>query len=110
MTDSPGPESRFYIEVLKLLLQVITSDDHVAPEELTHFSTVARRWNVPASEADVLIERLKQGQPLPAPDMGLLRARAQDVIEAARALVGSDQHVDAAEIDMLMQIRELLGI
>ena len=110
MTDSPGPESRFYIEVLKLLLQVITSDGHVAPEELTHFSTVARRWNVPASEADVLIERLKQGQPLPAPDMGLLRSRAQDVIEAARALVGSDQHIDAAEIDMLMQIRELLGI
>jgi uncharacterized tellurite resistance protein B-like protein len=110
MMDSPGPESRFYIEVLKLLLQVVTSDDHVAPEELTHFSTVARRWNVPASEADVLIDRLKQGQPLPAPDMGLLRSRAQDVIEAARALVGSDQNIDAAEIDMLMQIRELLGI
>lgn len=110
MTDSPGPESRFYVEVLKLLLQVITSDGHVAPEELTHFSTVARRWNVPASEADVLIDRLKQGQPLPAPDMGLLRSRAQDVIEAARALVGSDQRIDAAEIDMLMQIRELLGI
>lgn len=110
MTDSPDPQSRFYIEVLKLLLQVITSDDEVAPEELTHFSTVARRWQVPASEADVLIERLKQGQPLPAPDMGLLRSRAQDVIEAARALVGSDQRIDAAEIDMLMQIRELLGI
>jgi len=110
MTDSPGPESRFYIEVLKLLLQVITSDDRVAPEELEHFSTVARRWNVPAAEAEALIGSLRQGQPLPAPDMGLLRSRPQAVLEAARAAVGSDQHIDNAEIDMLMQIRELLGI
>lgn len=110
MTDSPDPQSRFYLEVLKLLLQVITSDDEAAPEELSHFATVARRWNVPASETDLLIERLKQGQPLPAPDMGLLRSRPQDVIEAARALVGSDQRIDAAELDMLLQIRELLGI
>jgi uncharacterized tellurite resistance protein B-like protein len=110
MTDSPGPESRFYIEVLKLLLQVITSDDQIAPEELEHFSIVARRWNVPANEADALIGCLKQGHPLPAPDMSLLRTRPQDVIEAARALVGSDQHIDNAEIDMLMQIREMLGI
>lgn len=110
MTDSPGPESRFYLEVLKLLLQVITSDDQIAPEELTHFSTVARRWNVPATEADALIERLKQGQPLPPPDMGLLRSRPQDVMEASRALVGIDQRIDAAELEMLVQIRELLGI
>ena len=110
MTDSHGPESRFYVEVLKLLLQIITSDDQVAPEELEHFWTAARRWKVSAAETENLIDRLKLGQSLPAPDMGLLRSRPQDVIEAARALVGSDQHIDSGEIDMLMQIREMLGI
>jgi uncharacterized tellurite resistance protein B-like protein len=110
MTDSPGPESRFYLEVLKLLLQIITSDGQVTREELTHFATMARKWNVPAAEADLLMDRLTLGQALPAPDMGLLRSRAQDVIEAARALVGSDQDLDAEELDMLVQIRELLGL
>ncbi|MFL5344740.1 MAG: TerB family tellurite resistance protein [Hyalangium sp.] len=110
MPDSPSHESRFYTEVLKLLLQVITSDGELAPEELQEFSTVASQWKVPASELTTLLGYLKEGKPLPAPDIGLLRSRPKDVIEAARLIAASDQHVDSDEIDILMQIRELLGI
>jgi uncharacterized tellurite resistance protein B-like protein len=110
MPESPSPDSRFYTEVLKLLLQVITSDGQLAPEELEEFSEVSRKWPVPASEVAALLGYLKEGKPLPAPDMGLLRTRPKDVIEAARIIAASDQHVDGTEIDMLLQIRELLGI
>lgn len=110
MPDSPSNESRFYTEVLKLLLQVITSDGEQAPEELQEFSTVASQWPVPSSEVTTLLGYLKEGKPLPAPDMGLLRSRPKDVIEAARIIAASDQHVDGSEVDMLMQIREMLGI
>ncbi|WP_224362129.1 TerB family tellurite resistance protein [Hyalangium versicolor] len=110
MTHPPGDESRFYTEVLKLLLQVITSDDKLEPEELEEFSQVAARWNVPAAEVAAMLDRLRAGKPLPAPDMGLLRTRPQDVIQAARVVAASDQHVDNEEIEMLMQIRTLLGI
>jgi uncharacterized tellurite resistance protein B-like protein len=110
MPDSPAHESHFYTEVLKLLLQVITSDNQLTPEELQEFSEVASRWPVPPSEVTALLDCLREGQPLPAPDMGLLRTRPKDVIEAARIIAASDQHVDSAEVDMLLQIREMLGI
>lgn len=110
MTHPPGDESRFYTEVLKLLLQVITSDERIDPEELQEFSTIAARWKVAPAEAAALIDCLREGKPLPAPDMGLLRSRPQDVIQAARVIAASDQHVDSEEIDMLLQIRTLLGI
>jgi uncharacterized tellurite resistance protein B-like protein len=110
MPDSPTPESRFYTEVLKLLLQIMTSDNELAPEEFQEFSEVSRNWPVPASEVTTLLKHVKEGKPLPAPDMGLLRSRPKDVIEAARMMAASDQHIDSAEVDMLMQIRELLGI
>ncbi|WP_224248749.1 tellurite resistance TerB family protein [Hyalangium gracile] len=110
MTQSPRDDSRFYTEVLKLLLQVITSDDQLEPEELQEFSTVASGWNVPPDQVTALLACLKEGKPLPAPDMGLLRSRPQDVIQAARMMAASDQHVDSDEIGMLMEIRTLLGI
>ncbi len=110
MPDSPPQESRFYTEVLKLLLQVITSDAELAPEELQEFSEVARKWPVPSSEVATLLGYLREGKPLPAPDMGLLRSRPKDVIEAARIIAASDQHIDSGEVGMLMQIREMLGI
>lgn len=110
MPDSPAPESRFYTEVLKLLLQIITSDNELAPEEIQEFSDVSRNWPVPPSEVAALLGHVKEGKPLPAPDMGLLRSRPKDVIEAARMMAASDQHIDSEEVDMLMQIREMLGI
>jgi uncharacterized tellurite resistance protein B-like protein len=109
MSNPPSAESRFHLEVFKLLLQVISSDGHVAPEELRHFTEAARSWNVPDAEVAALLDCLREGTPLPAPDMGLLRLRPDAAISAAQALIASDQHIDSSEIEVIRQIRELLG-
>lgn len=110
MTHPPADDHRFHTEVLKLLLQIITSDEKVAPEELEELSFVAERWKVPASEVSALIACLREHKPLPAPDLGLLRSRPEEVIQMARIVAASDQHVANEEVDMLLQIRALLGI
>jgi uncharacterized tellurite resistance protein B-like protein len=110
MTHSPGDDRRFHTEVLKLLLQVITSDEQVAPEEIEELCFLAERWKVPASEVSALIACLREHKPLPAPDLGLLRTRPQDVIQMARVVAASDHHVANEEVEMLLQIRALLGI
>jgi uncharacterized tellurite resistance protein B-like protein len=110
MPESPSQDSHFYTEVLKLLLQVITSDEQLAPRELEEFLEVAKKGPVPGLEVAALIGCLREGQPLPSPDMGLLRTRPKDVIQAARIIAACDKELDINEIDMLVQIRELLGI
>lgn len=109
MKEPPSEEKRFYSEVLKLLLQVILSDEQITPEELRHMAETAQRWNLPPAEVEALLEGLRRGERLPAPDMGLLRARPEFVLEAARSLIESDQHIAASELEVLQQIRDLLG-
>lgn len=46
----------------------------------------------------------------PAPNLGVLRASPGAVIQSAQTLMASDRHVDGNEIEMLRQLRELLGI
>lgn len=110
MTTPPASESRFHIEVVKLLLQVATSDDRITHEEIQHLVEAARGMSVPLAELKALTQCLKDGKPLPAPNLGVLRSNPNAAIEAARALMASDSHVHAEEIEMLRQIRELLGV
>jgi hypothetical protein len=110
MTTPSNPDSRFYIEVVKLLLQVATSDDRVTHEEIENLVATARGMSVPLEELASITRCLKNGEPLPAPNLGVLRSNPDAVIQAARALMSSDSHVHAAEIEMLRQLRELLGV
>ena len=107
--DDP-PDDRFHIELLKLLLHVAWSDDELSPEEIRALLAAAQRWSVPLAELQRLERGLASGEPLPAPNMGLLRARPQEVLDAARALIESDAQVLFAEEEMFAQIRELLGL
>jgi uncharacterized tellurite resistance protein B-like protein len=100
----------FHVEVLKLLLQVATSDDSVDTQEINQILTAARAMSVPLADLDALARCLQKGTPLPAPNLGLLRSNPQAVIEEVKALISSDGSVDSSEIEMLRQIRELLGI
>ncbi|MFP2929127.1 TerB family tellurite resistance protein [Pyxidicoccus sp. 3LG] len=110
MPTSPDPDSRFYIEVVKLLLQVATSDDRITHEEIENLVAAARGMSVPLEELAAVTRCLKSGEPLPAPNLGVLRSNPEAVIQAVRSLMSSDSHVDGAEIEMLRQIRELLGV
>ena len=110
MTTASGPDTRFHIEVVKLLLQVATSDDRVTHEEIENLVAAARGMSVPLEELATITRCLKNGEPLPPPNLGLLRGNPDAVIQAARALMSSDGHVHGDEIEMLRQLRELLGI
>lgn len=109
MTTPQSPES-FHIEVVKLLLQVATSDDRITHEEIQHLVAAARGMSVPLEELAAMTRCLKNGEPLPAPNLGVLRANPAAAIQAARELMASDSHVQGEEIEMLRQLRELLGV
>jgi uncharacterized tellurite resistance protein B-like protein len=107
---TPDARARFYIEVIKLLLQVATSDDRVTREEIENIIDTARGFSVPLNEIADLTHRLKEGQPLPPPDLGLLREDTDAVIDAVHRLAMGDGHLHESEIEMIRQIRELLGL
>ncbi len=102
-------EDDFNIEVLKLLLQLAWSDERVAPEEVGLILGAARSWGVPEAEVGALKACLDGKELLPAPDLGLLRERPDAVFEAVRALIACDGHLQAAESEMLDELRIILG-
>ncbi len=110
MTTPSNNDERFHIELLKLLLHVAWSDDEVDPREARALLGAAHRWKVPVSELQRLELCLDQGEPMPAPNLGLLRQRPDDVLATVRTLIESDTHVNLSEQEMLSQIRELLGL
>jgi uncharacterized tellurite resistance protein B-like protein len=110
MAVSSSPDSRFHIEVIKLLLQVATSDDRVTSEEIDAIIDTARGFSVPLTELSMLTRCLQEGQPLPPPNLGVLREDPKAVLEAVHTLITGDGHVHEAEIEMTRQIRELLGL
>ena len=105
---TPTGDVVFDTEVIKLLLQVAWADDEVSREEKMMILGLARSWYVPEPEIKYLIERLDQGQPLPQPNLKLLRTRPDDVLTAVRGLVLSDGKVAGAESEMIKQIAEML--
>jgi tellurite resistance protein len=105
----PTPEDHFNIEVLKLMLQLAWSDDRIDVQEVGTILGAARSWGVPEPEVAALKKALEGGVTLPAPDLGLLRGRADEVLEAARALIASDGKLQASEQEMLEELRLILS-
>lgn len=105
-----SPDSRFQIEVLKLLLQVASGDEGVTRVEIDHILETARGMSVPLPELVELAKCLQNGTPLPAPNLGTLRSNPSAVIAATQALISADGHIHPSEIEMLRQIREMLGV
>jgi hypothetical protein len=101
-------EDSFNIEVLKLLLQLAWSDDTIALEEMNFLLGAAHTWGIPEKEVTELKRYLEEYESVPAPDLGLLRGRPDDVLEAARALIASDGRIHASEKEMLEELRIIL--
>ncbi|WP_244222421.1 TerB family tellurite resistance protein, partial [Corallococcus praedator] len=110
MVTPSNPDSHFHIEVIKLLLQVATSDDRVTREEIEQIIDTARGFSVPLSELTALTQCLQEGKPLPPPNVTVLRENPTAVLEAVHALIARDGHIHEAEIEMTRQIRAMLGV
>lgn len=101
-------ETIFHIEVVKLLLQMAWSDDELDPEEREQIRMAATKWGVPPADLQMLMQRLDEGEPLPVPNLKLLRKKPEVAIAAARRLMLADGKIQAGEAEMLAQIKELL--
>lgn len=105
----PTPEDHFNTEVLKLMLQLAWSDGRIDVQEVGTILGAARSWGVPEPEVAALKKALDGSARPPAPDLGLLRGRPDEVFEAARAIIASDGRLQAAEVEMLEELRVILG-
>ncbi len=105
----PADDTLFHIEVVKLLLQVAWSDDALDPAERVEVKAAAEKWGVPADELAKLMARLDEGEPLPVPNLKLLRNKPEIALAAVRKLMLADGKIAQGEAEMLAQIKELLA-
>jgi hypothetical protein len=101
-------ETIFHIEVVKLLLQMAWADDELDADEREHIRAAATKWGVPPADLQILMERLDQGEPLPVPNLKMLKKKPDAALSAARRLMLSDRRIAAQEAEMLAQIKEML--
>ena len=101
-------DTLFHIEVVKLLLQVAWSDDDLDPEEREQVRASAQKWGVPPPDLQILMARLDEGEPLPVPNLKLLRKKPEVALAAVRKLMLADGKIAQGEAEMLAQIKELL--
>lgn len=101
-------EDQFNIELLKLMVQVAWSDGQVATREAGVILGAARSWGVPESEVTALRHAMERQNAPPAPDLSLLKERANEALEAVRAVIASDGRIERAEKEMLEELRVIL--
>lgn len=99
----------FNLEVLKLLLQAAWADDEIQPQERELIQTHARTLQLAPDEVVELETYLNGHAPLPPPNLGLLRLRREEAIQAVRTLLLVDDRLEESETIILEQVEELLG-
>jgi uncharacterized tellurite resistance protein B-like protein len=110
MSDAAAVEDgAFAFELVKLLLQAVWADGEVAEEEAEALHDFAVRSGVGAAEIEALDACLIGQQPLPPPNLGVLRGRRTEVMREVRKLVTSDARVHEEEEALVAEISTLLG-
>ncbi len=104
----PSEDERFNVELLKLLVQVAWGDGRLDDRERHAVEGLGRSWLVPEPELQTLLEQLKAGRGLPAPNLGLLREQPDAAMEAVRALVAVDSRLADSEQTLIQEIKDLL--
>jgi uncharacterized tellurite resistance protein B-like protein len=109
MTDAAvAGDGAFAYEVVKLLLQAAWADGEVAEEEAEALHDYAVRSGVGLAEIETLDACLIGQQPLPPPNIGLLRERRAEVLEHVHTLITSDSRVNEEEELLVAEIAALL--
>jgi hypothetical protein len=107
--DATATQAQFAFELLKLLLQVAWADEDVAPEEAEVLLVFARKQQLSQDKLELLRQCLAGRVPLPAPNLGFLKARRLEVMRAIKELLISDLSVADEEEAILEQISALLS-
>lgn len=102
-------DDRFNLEVLKLLVTVAWVDGQVDQREANMVLGLGRSWTVPELELQQLMHRLNRGERPNEPDYALLRARPDDALQAARALMLTDGKAGGEELALLKKVQTALG-
>jgi len=98
----------FELEVIKLLLQVAWADEELAPEEASAMLSRARSMGLTDRHLGELETYLSGQQPLPPPNLALLKQRRVEVLKAVKTMLQSDLKVAPEEDEVLEQIALLL--
>jgi uncharacterized tellurite resistance protein B-like protein len=106
---SLSAEDQFNLEVLKLLLQVAWVDGSVDQAEANMVLGLGRSWTVPELALQKLMESIKAGKRPAEPDFTLLKPHADEVLQAARALVLADGKVQTQEVELLKKVQAALN-
>lgn len=105
----PSPNPEVNVETLKLLLQTAWANDVLDPKERDAVVRLGAHWNVPEDTMAELLKHLDLGKPLPQPNLALLRAHRDSVLQAAEWFIGVDGVVDEQEREFVNTVAELLG-
>ena len=104
-----GDGQTFQSELMKLLLQVACADDEIQPEEARVVIDIARNLGLDEAEIAQVEAHLIGELPLPAPDLNMLRARRQEVVDAVKRVVMADHVLAPGEKDVLEEIARVLN-
>ncbi|MBN9687596.1 hypothetical protein JYJ93_34680 [Corallococcus sp. NCSPR001] len=101
-------EAKLNVEVVKTLFQFITRDNDVDPVEFAHAVATARTLGVAELDITILCRCVREGWPLPPPNLGMLRTSPTVVLQAIQMLLFRSGRTNASGLEMQRQLRELL--
>ena len=108
----PTLDPHFNFEVIKLLLQAAWADLRLEDEEAQLILGRARKLGLLsdqlARDLDKIRGYLRGDEPLPPPDMGLLKVHRQEVLQAVREVLVCDSKIDQDEKVIWEEICSLL--
>jgi uncharacterized tellurite resistance protein B-like protein len=98
-------DAAFHLEALKLLMQIAFADGTLTERERAIILSLGRRWRLD----DAAVHALVRAQPLPAPNLAILRPRKAEVLTLAKTLATADHTLGGDEKELMDEIDELLG-
>jgi len=96
------------LEVLKLLVQVAWADDRLALKEVEVMRRIALALGASVGARMALERWLTQMEPLPPPNLDMLKPHKDSVLRAVGSVVKADGEISDAEEEVLSLVRELL--
>ena len=101
-------DPKFNFEVIKLLLQSAWADLEVAQAEAQLILRQAETLDLLPEHIAKVRAYLSGAEPLPPPNMGLLRIHRQEVLELVHQLLLVDKEFSADEQEIFAEIESLL--
>jgi hypothetical protein len=96
------------LETVKLLVQVAWADHEITDEEINFILDFAGKADLDGQDVAAISEALHDRAKLPVPDLGLLRAHADSVLETVSNLIMIDNEIVKDEMATMKEIRALL--